>query len=268
MTVLKQILIVLAGLAAAAIMSGLGIWQLHVYNEQGRHQAENRAAATPVALTSVARPGQEVGDAYGRTVRFTGRYDSKLQVLLPVADQPGRFRVLTAFRLSSGGAVPVLRGISSRQPPAPPTGSLTQTGVLLPSEGADGQGVPSDSPTSVNLAALAQRWSPQLVNGYATLSAAEARSQSLTPAPVELPTSHGRLRNGFYALQWWVFAAFAVVMAIRMARDLGHEAEPEVADVEPDEAAAETEDVISAEPPRSPAELGDPMDRPAVGHQG
>jgi cytochrome oxidase assembly protein ShyY1 len=205
-------------------MSGLGVWQLSVYNAQGQRQAENRATATPVALTSVARPGQEVGDAYGRTVRFTGHYDPRLQVLLPVSGQPGRFRVLTGFRLASGGAVPVVRGISSHRPPAPPTGTLTQTGVLLPSEGTDNQARPSDSPTSVNLAALAQRWSPQLVNGFATLSPAEARSQSLTPAPVELPTSHGRLRNGFYALQWWVFAAFAVVMAVRMARDLGREA--------------------------------------------
>ena len=36
-----------------------------------------------------------------------------------------------------------------------------------------------------------------------------------------LPTGPRSLRNGAYALQWWVFAAFAVVMAIRMARDQG-----------------------------------------------
>jgi cytochrome oxidase assembly protein ShyY1 len=133
--------------------------------------------------------------------------------------------VLTGFRLDSGGAVPVVRGISNgRQPPAPPTGTVTQTGVLLPSEGTGDRAEPSGSPTTVNLAALAQRWPPTLVNGFATLEAAASRAQSLEPAPVALPSSHGRLRNGFYALQWWVFAAFAVAMAVRMARDLGREA--------------------------------------------
>ncbi len=224
MTVLKQILVVLAGVALAAIMSGLGVWQLHVYDQQGRQQAQSRAAAAPVSLVSVAPPGEQVGDAYGRRVRFTGSYDPGLQVLLPVSGRRDRYRVVTAFRLRSGGAVAVVRGLTTRrQPPTPPTGQLTQIGVLLPSEGVDSQADPSASPTTLNLAALAQRWSPRLVNGYATLTAAEAQDQSLLPAAVELPTSGGRLRNGLYALQWWVFAAFAVLMAGRMARDLGRE---------------------------------------------
>jgi hypothetical protein len=29
------------------------------------------------------------------------------------------------------------------------------------------------------------------------------------------------LRNGAYAVQWWVFAAFAIGMAIKISRDLG-----------------------------------------------
>lgn len=249
MTVLKQVLIVLAGSGLAAIMTAMGVWQLHVYEQQGQQQAENRAEAAPVPITSVARPGQEVGDAYGRRVSFTGRYDARLQVMLPVSGQPGRFRVVTAFRLQSGGAVPVLRGISTgRTPAAPPMERLTQTGVLLPSEGADSQADPSASPTAINLAALAQQWSPRLVNGYVTLAPAEARGQSLTPAAVALPTSRGRVRNGLYALQWWVFAAFAVLMAARMARDLARE------------------DAGTAEPADQWLESADTGDDPSGGH--
>ena len=64
--------------------------------------------------------------------------------------------------------------------------------------------------------------------------AAESAAQGLEPAPVVLPEGSGRLRNGAYALQWWVFAAFAVGLAIRMARDqqLG---DLEVADLTPEE---------------------------------
>ncbi|SDS72999.1 SURF1 family protein [Microlunatus soli] len=222
MTVLKQIAVVLLGLVLAGVMVSLGVWQLSVYNAQGREEAQRRAAEPAVTLEDVARPGQEVGDAYGRTVRFTGHYDTDFQTFIAIPDRPGYYRVLTAFRLTQGGAVPVVRGIvSGKTAPPPPSKRLTQTGVLLPPEGTDRAAAPSAEPSTVALAALAQQWELQLVNGYATLDAGEARAQSLEPAAAALPTSHGRLRNGFYALQWWVFAAFAVVMAVRMARDLG-----------------------------------------------
>lgn len=225
MTVLKQISVVLVGLVLAGVMVSLGIWQLSVYQAQGRDQAEERAAAPAVALTAVAPPGQEVGDAYGRTVRFSGQYDPGFQTFIAIPDQPGSYRVLTAFRLTGGGAVPVVRGVvRGKQAPTPPSKTLTQTGVLLPPEGTDRQGEPGAEPSTVALASLAQQWKVQLVNGYATLNAAESRAQSLAPTEARLPSSHGRLRNGFYALQWWVFAGFAVLMAVRMARDLGQAA--------------------------------------------
>ena len=63
------------------------------------------------------------------------------------------------------------------------------------------------------------------------LNAAEsARSQQLAAAEVALPDARGRLRNAAYALQWWCFAAFTVVMAVRIARDIGR---PATTDVDP-----------------------------------
>lgn len=228
MTVLKQIGVVLVGLVLAGVMVTLGVWQLNVYNAQGREQAQQRAAMPPIPLGSVARPGQEVGDGYGRTVRFTGRYDPSLQTFIAIADRPGQFRVLTALRLPDGGALPVVRGVvTGRRAPAAPSGEVTQTGVLLPSEGTDRQAAPQAAPSTVALASLAQSWAVPLVNGYVTLDAGEARRQGLAPASVALPSSHGRLRNGFYALQWWVFAGFAVLMGVRMARDLGRASNPD-----------------------------------------
>jgi cytochrome oxidase assembly protein ShyY1 len=222
---LKQVLIVLLGLIIGTVMVVLGLWQLGVYNAQGHQRAADRAAAPPVDLVTVARPGQDVGDAYGRTVRATGEYDPALQVLLPIPDRPGHSRVLTGLRLESGGAVAVARGVSQGdRVPAPPAGVVTQTGIFLPSESAGDAAQPGAEPTAVSLPSLAQNWEPQLISGYVTLDAAEARAQSLEPLPVELPSGQGRLRNGFYALQWWVFAAFAVAMSIRMARDFGREA--------------------------------------------
>ncbi|MBO0812749.1 MAG: SURF1 family protein [Microlunatus sp.] len=242
-TIAKQVGIVLLGFVLAGVMVGLGLWQLGVYNAQGERQAAARAAAPPVALESVAKPGQEVSnDAYARQVRFTGTYDPKLQTLISTGSGDS-YRVLTGLRLPGGGILPVVRGkITGRgQAPAPPTGQLTGTGLLMPSEGSDTNSRPGAEPTTVVLPSLTQTWNGLLINGFVTLNAAESRAQSLEPVTVVLPSSHGRLRNGFYALQWWVFAGFAIWMGIRMARDLGRNPDgamgpdPDSPDLDPDE---------------------------------
>jgi len=220
--VLRQLAIVLLGLVLAAVMVGLGLWQLGVYNAQGHKEAEERASAPAVALDSVARPGQQVGDAYGRQVSFSGSYDPALQELIPTGSGD-RYRVLTGLRLPDGGILPVVRGmVAGRNAPAPPTGQVSGTGIFMPSEGSNPDPAdPSAQPTTVVLPTLTQQWNGLLVNGFATLGADQSRAQSLPPVVVSLPSSHGRLQNGFYALQWWVFAAFAIWFGVRMARDFG-----------------------------------------------
>lgn len=247
---LRQIGVVLLGLVAAAIMIRLGIWQLDVYSSQGSQVATERAAEPPVSLLSVARPGQPVGDAYGRTVQVAGRYDSRLQLLLPTDGDPSHQRVLTALLLPGGGAVPVVRGLvgSGADIPAAPTGAVSLTGIFLPSE-QDQQRNPTlgGGMTSVQLPALAQRWSPTLSNGFVTADAGEARAEGLAPAPATLPEGQGRLQNAAYALQWWVFTGFAMVMAGRVARDIGRRADYEYVR-ELDGLEPEPEQPIEAEP--------------------
>ncbi len=99
---------------------------------------------------------------------------------------------------------------------------MHQTGVLLPSEEAEpGAPVPAGQLSTVGLPLLAQQWPGPLINGFVTLSADDAQAQQLVPATVTLPEARGRLRNGAYAIQWWLFAGFTLVMAVRMARDFG-----------------------------------------------
>ncbi len=228
--VLKQVGIVLLGLVAAGIMVGLGLWQLGVYNSQGTRVTQARAAEAPVPLLSAARPGQPVGDVYGRQVETTGRYDAGLQLLVPDQDEPGQERVLTALRFADGGAVPVVRGLvpTGSEPPAPPSGEVEVVGVFLPSE-PDPRRNPSlgGSLAAIELPLLAQRWSPTLSNGFITLPASAAAAQGLAPAEVSLPEGQGRTQNAAYAFQWWIFALFALVMAGRMARDIGRRADYE-----------------------------------------
>lgn len=223
---LKQGLVLLAGLIVAAVMIALGWWQVGVYQSQGARLAADRAGGAPVALTEVAPAGSAPDQALGRPVRVEGRYQPELQQLLPVPDRPGRYRVLTGLRQDDGSVVAVLRGLSGEQPLAPPAGRVVQTGVLLSSED------PAGGDAAVRLPLLAQTWPGPLVAAYVSLAPAEAAAQGLEPAPVNLPAAPGRLRNGAYALQWWLFAAFAVALAVGIARDLGRGEDLELAEQE------------------------------------
>jgi len=219
---LQQLLIISVTVVLAGGMVLLGRWQLDVYHEQGARASTARAAAPPLPLTTVAPPGAAVTDGFGRSVAFDGSYDPALQLLVPLPDEPGRYRVLTALKQSDGSLVSVVRGIvDTPEPPAPPADPLHQVGVLLPSEGTPEQPAPPGQIGSVRVPALAQQWPGPLVDGFVTLAAPDALAQGLRPATVQLPEAPGRFRNAAYALQWWLFAAFAVVMAVRVARDVG-----------------------------------------------
>jgi cytochrome oxidase assembly protein ShyY1 len=211
------VLIVSAGLAAGMVL--MGLWQLRVYERQGANVAVQRAAEPPLPLSEVAPPGGKVRDGYGRSVTFAGQYEAQHQILVADPDGTDRYRVVTLLRQDDGSAVAVARGIVTETSAAPPTGRQEQVGVLLPSEPAPEQN-PGEATTSVRVTQLAQQWPGPLIDGFVTLSAADATAQGLEPAQARLPEARGRLRNAAYAGQWWLFAAFTVVMAVRMARDL------------------------------------------------
>jgi len=236
----------------AAGMVVAGIWQLDVYHSQGRAQSERRAAEPAVPVASVAQAGQVVVDGYGRSVQVSGRYLPGVQVLVPVEDGTG-FRVVSALRLPDGDVLPVVRGTVPAAPaPAAPTGATTGTGILLPSEEAAAGDLPEGQLSAVRVTTLAQQWPGPLVSGYVTLSAPDATAQGLTPATAELPEGTGRLRNGAYALQWWVFAAFALALAIKTARD---QEVREAADV------VGTGSTASPDPAGAPAAGDEPAER-------
>jgi surfeit locus 1 family protein len=223
MTRFKQALVIALGIGLAAVMVVLGLWQLQVYHRQGAEAAARRASAPPVLLGSVAPPGGSALNGYGRSVAFQGTYDPALQLLVPAEDGSGEFRVLSGLRQADGSVVAVVRGIVSEPTaPPPPSNPVQQVGVLLPTEEyAPETDLPSGQIASVRLPALAQQWPGPLIDGFVTLSGADATNQGLTAAPLQLPESPGRIRNGAYVGQWWLFAAFTLFMAFRMARDIG-----------------------------------------------
>ena len=217
-TRLKQGLVIVVGVLGALAMIWLGLWQMQVFVDKGNRGVEERAQQPAVQLDAVLTPNGLDGDAYGKQVIAHGAYVDGHQILIPTDDG---FRVLDALRLADGRLLPVVRGFTtSTTVTPPPSGTVQQTGLLLPGEG-DAEVSTPGSLGSVRMPLLVQQWPDPLVPGFITLSEVDSSAQGLSEAPVSLPEGQGSFQNGGYALQWWVFAAFGLWMAVRIAYTIG-----------------------------------------------
>nr|WP_240940482.1 SURF1 family protein [Planosporangium flavigriseum] len=221
------------GLAAlalllAAVMVGLGNWQLHRYQQKAaintRIDAGGSGPAVPITrvLPALGGTGGHVGPPPSAAVEWTrvtvtGRYDSSHEILARgrTVDGSVGFEVLTPLLLNDGGAVLVDRGWLAPPPggalikpvvPAAPSGEVTVIGPLRkPESGADrpvDHTVRRISPASLNL--------PYPVyGGYVMLDEqTPAADNRFTP----VPAGHvNAWQSGGYAVQWWAFAALTIV---------------------------------------------------------
>ena len=221
----RQVFFVGIGVVCAIVMGMLGVWQMQRSVDSGAAGIRQRAEQAPVALLENINVDGTVGDVYGKPVTVSGSYLLGQELLVPGSD--GSWRVLTAFQVADGRVVPIVRGSVSdtNGVPSPPTGPRPETGLFLPGAGhADGPGsgqVGSGQIGSVRMPLLAQKWPQQLTPGFVTLDAEHARAQRLVPASVTLPKGEKSFNNGSYAIQWWLFAAFALGMGIKLAADAG-----------------------------------------------
>lgn len=239
--------------AAVVTMALLGTWQWERSVPTPDRDAVDLDQVEPDSLpevTSVARaPGDGAlvpDDASGELVRVEGTWRPERTLL--VADReldgaPGAW-VTTAVELADGtGLVPVVRGWvpegTAGADVAAVAGPVVLAGWVQQSEPLD---IPVDlvQPEGVvgllSTADLANRWPEEIVPGFVVLatepgdagSAAAAPTEgrgtagaapTLLPAPPEEQTESRDWRNLAYSAQWYVFAAFAVLLWWRMLRD-------------------------------------------------
>ncbi|HET8594552.1 MAG TPA: SURF1 family protein [Intrasporangium sp.] len=211
----------------------LGMWQLGVAQDKGRAEAVNAAAKLQrEPLERVTQPHAAFeADFSNRPVSAVGTYDAQDQILVVDRRLDGRVGSWVVTPLRTGqGTIAVLRGFVEGTPgtlPEPPAGTVEVLGTLGPGESpqVDAAPLPAPQRASVDLAALVNEWPGQLYNvvllastesvGGAAVDAA-ASGLSRVPPP-ELP-SHLNIRNAAYAIQWWVFGAFAVWMFVKIVR--------------------------------------------------
>jgi cytochrome oxidase assembly protein ShyY1 len=208
----------------------LGQWQFGRFEERSanseRVTANIEAAPVPLdRLAAVDRPAKEE-DRY-RRVTVAGTYDPAHALVVRRRPQEGRngYYVLTPLVTASGAAVLVNRGWvpagatadTPPEVPAPPTGQVTVTGRLRPSETEESSGLrnvsglPAGQVLLIDADAIGNGLPYRLVGGYVELT--EQRPAPATaPAPVPEPdVGAGGGLNLAYGVQWWLFIGIAVV---------------------------------------------------------
>ncbi len=217
----------------------LSRWQLSRLDQRRHANAvvTDNAYATAVPVGRVMAPGapvSSIGD--GQTwlsVTAVGRYDASRQVLVrkrPLQGANG-FWVTTPLVTTSGAVLVVNRGwveaaggaAVAQEVPAPPTGTVTVTGRIQPSEAAPVP-QPTDLParqiTDLDVGLVAG--SSEVYPGYVDLVSSDpAQAEGLTPIPLPDLSEGPHLS---YALQWVFFAGVAIagfVLLIRRERDYG-----------------------------------------------
>lgn len=225
--------------AAAAVVTCalLGHWQLDVWHD---HRNDSAAAVTredPVPLDDVLGPDAAFpASGVGRPVVVEGRWDPAHTVY--VADRPrdGRSGVwaVTPVVTGTGSAIPVVRGWSptAEGAPAPPAGRAALVGLLQPSEdtGLQDTDTHDDVVPQLSTTELLPRASYDLYGGYVVVtdrdlpsgapsSTGMAGLEAVTPAHLPGPDASSGLRNFLYAIQWWVFGAFAAFVWWRWVQE-------------------------------------------------
>lgn len=213
-------LLVLVLLGAAVL---LGWWQYGAGQSERDAAARDLTSRAPVELSDVLGPDDPFpAPSVGQPVRVSGTWVDTATVFVARGDG---FWVVTPLVVddpaAAGAALPVVRGVSATPAATPVSGRAEVTGWLQPGEGT---GAADDDPTDDVLpqlrpADLVQRLDEDLYSGYLV---ARQPTGELAPASLEQLPGVDRftgLRNFLYALEWWVFGAFAVFVWVRFLRD-------------------------------------------------
>jgi len=278
----RSVTLTLLAALAVCVMIALGVWQWqrgHVIVTE----PPAREAAVPVGrVVSGAAPEGSAqatltADEVGRHVVVDGTFDPQADLLVAsrrLDGRPGAW-ALGIVRTADGSGVPVVRGWVPQGTAAPPlpTAPVRVDGVVQAPEGSDiaetTNALPAGEVSVVSAALLVNVVDYRLANAYVTDSAPTAGLLAVPPTDPGQASRRLDWRNLAYAAQWWVFAAFAVVVwwrALRDDRDLAaasEEAAGADGDDDPDPDAAVDAPGTPADPataghPRTPGRTGTP----------
>lgn len=253
----------LFGLFCVSIAVGLGVWQLGTW-EGHRDDASAEAVDRPAEpLTDLMGPDEPFQkNDVGRPTLVTGEWLSESTVYVAERERDGveGYWVITVMAVDgTTSSVPVVRGWAESIEPRPevPSGPATVTGWLQPPEGI--AGLVDDDPSDdvlpqVRMADLVQHVDRDLYGAYVLLDhdAEQSNADAQALAAVDLEqvpdvAATTGWRNFLYAVEWWIFAGFALFIWVRWCRDevLRERRGPEDDDAERGDTEGDTSDVLA-----------------------
>jgi cytochrome oxidase assembly protein ShyY1 len=226
----KFLALLALALALATAFAWLGDWQLGRARDKAAHEVAAEAAERhPVDIAQVLQPATALtGKQVRRVVHADGDLDTTRLLRVPdrrLDGEDGSW-LLAPLRVDAGGGtLPVVLGWlpAGAVPPALPNGHVRLTGHLEQSEAPTGVTAPASQDgvpqvPAVSSADLVNLWQPPLYTAYLAVSD-PAPAAPLRAVPASTPSSGFALQNLSYALQWWLFAGFAVFFWWRQVRD-------------------------------------------------
>ncbi|WP_341924863.1 SURF1 family protein [Nocardioides psychrotolerans] len=250
----------LVALACVGVAGSLGVWQYDAWQANRAAEAVDLTELEPQPIADVMGPDDPFpATLVGQPVSVSGTWlpESTVYVSGREVDGVEGFWVVTPLAVGAAAddpALPVVRGWvpDPDDAPAPPSGTAELVAWLQPPEGT---GEADTDPTDdvlpqMRTADLIQQVDQDLYGAYGVVDADEpstnAGAEGLTTATLEQLPPPGRftaLRNILYALEWWVFGAFAAFIWWRFVRE-----EDLVATaVEEDQAESPEEDPVRSE---------------------
>ncbi|PFG19000.1 SURF1 family protein [Serinibacter salmoneus] len=224
----RRMLAILVLLVAAAIVCGrLGAWQIDRAFQRAEVAAATAAqvqqATAPTPLAQMVDPGEHVtGTMVGLPVTVTGTYEGE-QLVVPdrVVDGEDAYLVVAPLRTTEGAWLMVVRGwqTTDQQPPALPQGEVELTGAVTAAESYQVADLPAGQIPSLSAAYLAGEWGLPIYNAYLVLAESDDAALRTVPGPELDGGGEVDLRNLAYAVEWYVFGAFALVVWYRLVRE-------------------------------------------------
>lgn len=237
------LLVVLLTIAAGCAM--LGQWQLgraferaSLASDQARLEQQ---AGGPAPIGEVLAPQSKfTGALVGRAVTVGGQFETgQFYVANRALNDRSGYLVLAGLRVSDDGiggeswqslsgapVLPVVRGwaasLDEARAATVPSGFVSVTAYL---QGAEAGGRAPDEGgviTTISSPQLLNYWEGPIYAAYGVLADQVppiATDLELLPRPQIDGGESMNLRNLFYAIEWWIFGAFAVALWLRMVRD-------------------------------------------------
>jgi len=210
--------LVLTGTAVA-----LGLWQYDAWQARREAEARDLTQVAPIPLEQAMGPDDPFpGTLIGQPVTVTGTWlpDATLYIS---GREHGGFWAVTPLATANGSAIEVVRGWAQTREamPSAPTGPASIAGSLQPPEGT---GVSDPDPgddvlPQMRIADALQYVDQDLYGAYVVMS---PPGDGLAMADLEALPDAGRftaIRNLLYAVEWWFFGAFAVLIWWRWLRE-------------------------------------------------